>query len=219
MTFLELCQRLHQETAVSGSGPAAVTGRQGIEKRIVDWVNSAWMEIQRKHRDWLFMRKQFEFSTVAGVAEYSATSVNLPVAAWDLSTITCRRTDGDEALLEPVYYPDYQRYLAIGTQRNARPSRVAVSSAKALLLWQIPDDVYAIRGSYFAQPSLMENNEDVPAMPEQYHEAIVFLAMQYYGRGEAASEVLVDGMSRYKSIMSMMEVEQLPEVEFGGALV
>ena len=46
MTFLELCRRLAREVDASGSGPSAVTGQTGENRRIVDWVASAWQDIQ-----------------------------------------------------------------------------------------------------------------------------------------------------------------------------
>ncbi len=58
-TFLELVQRTASECSVSLTGPSAVTGQTGRLGQVVNWVNSAWMDVQTRHDDWKFMRGSF----------------------------------------------------------------------------------------------------------------------------------------------------------------
>jgi hypothetical protein len=218
VTFLELCQKLRSEAVVSGSGPVSVTTATGIERRIVNWVNDAWMEIQTRNPDWLFMADEFEFETIAGTTDYSPSALSLQVGRWSMDSITCQDTLASESLLTPVEYYDYRRQLKIGPQTQSRPQYVTQSPNMALTLWPTPNKGYTVKGQYYRAPSLMVNNDDVPGMPEQYHMAIVYLAMQYYGRSEAAMEILADGATRYRPLIGRMEIEQLPEINMGGPL-
>ena len=221
MTFLELAQMLRQECVVSGTGPASVDNQQGIEKRLVDWVNRAWMEIQRKHRDWSFMAADFDFECIPGVSEYSATVIGLSggVSWWDMASMTVRLTEADESPLSVMDWAAYRQNI-IGTQSSGRPTHVTMSPSMALVLWPSPDQEYRVRGQYYRAPSLMTKNADRPSIPRQYCEAIVYLAMQYYGRQESAPEIYADGLARYKEIMNRMEMDLLPfDMNLGEPLI
>ena len=52
MNYLELVQRLDQETGDRTAGITTVVAQTGKPKRLVDWTNSAWKVVQTKHRDW-----------------------------------------------------------------------------------------------------------------------------------------------------------------------
>ena len=71
MDFLSLCQRMRQECGISGSGPTTVVGQSGNLQRIVDWVNTAWIDIQTTNQDWGWMRASASFTTVSGQATYA----------------------------------------------------------------------------------------------------------------------------------------------------
>ena len=93
MTFLELCQRMRQECGISGTGPSTVVSQTGNLKRIVDWVNTAWIDIQTTHQDWDWMRASASFPTVASQAMYElgtgTGTVGVSVATfgrWDRDT-------------------------------------------------------------------------------------------------------------------------------------
>lgn len=70
-TFLQLAQKLRQETTDSGTGPSTVTGQTGELARFVSWIADAWQEIQSEREDWLFARKSFTVNTVAADADYA----------------------------------------------------------------------------------------------------------------------------------------------------
>jgi len=75
MTFLQLVQRLRQETAYADSGPSAVTSQTGAHLRAVNWVIEAWNEIQNRHANWRWLRADFTFNTSASTEEYAYGSV------------------------------------------------------------------------------------------------------------------------------------------------
>jgi hypothetical protein len=49
MNFLQLAQRTRRKCRIAGTGPTAVTNQSEEYSRVLDWVNEAWMIIQRKH--------------------------------------------------------------------------------------------------------------------------------------------------------------------------
>ncbi|RLC09555.1 MAG: hypothetical protein DRI24_21580, partial [Deltaproteobacteria bacterium] len=65
MNFLQLCKRLRQEAGLTGSGPSTVVDQTGISKQIVDWVNTAYVDVLSQHANWHFMQDDFSFNTTA----------------------------------------------------------------------------------------------------------------------------------------------------------
>ena len=77
MNFLELAQRLHTEAALAGTAPAAVTGQTGMNLKLVNWINTAYENIQELHDTWFFRRADFSFSTIAGTANYTPAAAGI----------------------------------------------------------------------------------------------------------------------------------------------
>lgn len=77
MSFLTLVNRLKLEVGASGSDLTTVISPAGEDKRLVTWINSAWMDIQNKRRDWQWMRRTATFPTVTGQPTYTPTQIGL----------------------------------------------------------------------------------------------------------------------------------------------
>ena len=61
MNYLELVQRVAQEAGISGTPSTAENLSIGDHKRIADWVNTAYGDIQRLANDWRWMRAEGGF--------------------------------------------------------------------------------------------------------------------------------------------------------------
>lgn len=72
MNLLALLQDTCREAGISGyQGITDVTTVTGQQARALEWVQKAWMEIQRKHNNWRFMRFTATFATVQGQWQYN----------------------------------------------------------------------------------------------------------------------------------------------------
>ena len=70
-TFLQLCSDTRRECGVAGTGPTAVTDQSGQLENIVNWVKNAFVEIQNRHQDWLWLKSTFTFDTTASDDTYA----------------------------------------------------------------------------------------------------------------------------------------------------
>ena len=230
MNYLQLTQRLARECGVSGVGPASVTGQIGEASRLVNWINDAWVELQGLHNTWNWMRKPFAWETVAGTGDYlpSAITNTLTGSAmtdmryWYKDTFRCQKKSigiqDEQWLVEWEYYV-FRNTYRFNVQVNGRPVVFAENpQGKALMLGQIPDDVYIITGEYQKKAYSLVANEDTPDIPEQYHMIIVYKAMLSYGLFEAASEVIARAERQYQNLLTQLEHEQLQEVYLGNPL-
>jgi hypothetical protein len=108
----------------------------------------------------------------------------------------------------------YDRFIdtyRIGTTRTAEgyPNVITVSPTNSLLVSLIPDDTsYTISGTYYKGVQTLSSDTDTPEMPDRFHMAIVYLAMQYYAMWEAP-EVMVRGKAMFGRMIVQLENDQL----------
>lgn len=230
MNYLQLVQRLSSEVGASGTGPSSVLGQTGMNLRLVNWINTAWLEIQGLHNTWNWMRQKFQWQTVAGTGDYLPTEITNQLNSslmtdlryWYKDTFRCRKASigiqDEQWLVEWEYYV-FRNTYRFNLQTNGRPVVFGENpQGKAIMLGQIPDDVYLITGEYQQKARSMAANADEPNFPEAYHLMIVYKAMEYYGLFEAASEVVARGQKQYQALLTQLEHEQLQEVYLGNPL-
>lgn len=230
MNYLQLAQRLRRKCRVIGSGPSAVTGQSEEYQRLLDFINEAWMIIQRKHKDWRWMRKSASCATVQGQPTYSPTT-DFSLTDFGYWALDYRQDDtfrnyvtatglSSEIFMSVVDYDDWRNRYLFGALRTSysRPIEIALAPNNALAAGPIPVAGYTIVGDYYSVPSEMSAAGDTPGMPSQFHMAIIYRAMMLYGAGESAPEVYDDGESNFKTIMAQLELDQLRRMTLGGSL-
>lgn len=231
MNFLQLCQRVRQDCGISGTGPASTLNQTGENKRIVDWVSSAYEDLQLKRSNWYWMRGNFEFNTTIDKANYTPIEAGIfeviggenvsNFAQWDNETIRLWPASESETNARFIPYISYQHYLMsrMTPADNAnRPSRFTVMPNLSLQLAPKPDAVYAVKGDYFKKPHILVTTLEVPALPDQFHMAIVYRAMMMYARYEAAGEIYADAEANYRRLVNRIEANQLPMMEMAQPL-
>ena len=226
MNRLQLAQRLHADCGVSGNAPATTLNQTGELGRLVNWIDSAWNEIQLFRPNWDWMLDSVSFQTVAGQYEYTPTQAGVAstLADWKLDSFRNYLTSagiGSEQYMNEMTYGRFRDYYLFSTRVTslAQPLDVAVRPQnKNLLLGSPPDQVYTVVGEYYKLPTVLTADADTPNMPERYHMAIVYRAMIDYGQYEAAPEVLARGNERFKQMMLRLDHDQLQPMELGGPL-
>jgi hypothetical protein len=219
-----------REASVAGSGPSTTVGQTGIERHIVLWVNSAWMDIQRRHNDWLFMRGSFTVNTTAsdGVYAYgdcTDTSTSAAIAAfrdWHRDTIKIYLTSSGvagEALMEYIDYPTWYSVYNTGQQTDSYPRFFTTDYSKRLVIAPKPDGIYTVSGEYQKNATELSGDSDTPDMPEEFHDAIWYRALMKYARYYSAPEIYDDARFNYDRIINEMEITQMPEIMLGGPIV
>jgi hypothetical protein len=230
MTYLQLCQKLVEKCGISGAGPTSVIGQTGEMKRVIGWINEAYLHIQELHPDWKWMRGSASFSTIANQQAYTPAQCGVTdFAEWDVSTgrntFRLYQTSvgyGSEIWLQYLPYDDFRDYMQYGAQRNVtgKPLYMTVNPAKSILLGYTPDSTdYTTVGDYYKTPGDLAADADVPLMPARFHMLIVYKAMQIYASYESAPEVMSEGRTEYRTMKRHMEKSQLPELIMGRPLV
>lgn len=236
MTFLELVQAYREECGVSastsGAQPSTVLNQTGEMLRLVNYLKRAWLSIQNSEDWWLWMAADFTVNTVADTGEYLPTACTdvastAPIsrfARWHRNTFRLYRQSegvaGEQYLVHWPFGVFRDTYLFAG-QRDQRNRPVVWTERpenRAILLADVPDAVYVLGGRYQKGPQALAADDDVPELPEKFHMLLVYRAMQYYGKYEAAPEVLAQADEEYERMLNDLRREQLPEMSMGEPL-
>jgi len=224
--FLDLCKRLRLEAGISGTGPTTVVSQTGENQRIVAWVNTAWNYIQTLHQDWEWMRNSVSFVTVTGQPRYTIVQTGLTVATfgrWIRESF--RNHDTAQGTASEIFmgYLDYEvwrdtfEYSAL-RDVETRPTIMTITPEKSIGLAPFPISGYTVIGDYYAAPTILAADTDIPTMPAPFFMSIVYKAMMYYGRYEAATEVYQGGETEFKKVLKQLEADRIPHMMFSGAL-
>lgn len=233
-TYLTGSVDLRRECGVAGTGPAAVTGQTGDLERIVEWYAQTYIEIQNRH-DWLWLRSTWTVDTASNddtyaygdVTDSRLSAVITRFKRWWLYDVdgfpnvkcylTSAGVSGEKYLL-PLPWASFRDLYKRGTQTNNAPVHVTVDPQRNLLFGPKPNAIYTVTGEYQMSAQVLAADGDTPEMPSDYHQLIVYKAMEKYGGFSAASEVLHRAITEGNRLMRQLERNQRPECGLAGPL-
>src|SRR5574343_486624 len=186
MTFLELANRLLLEADISGSGLVTTTNQKGEYKQVIEYINTAYQDIQLLHSYCNFLRKDLEFNTIQGVNNYLDTSIGLTdLGECKLNSMRVFLTSSgiaNEVYLTPCEWDDFREMFLFGGSRlqTGMPTHIAQKPDGSVILFPIPDNTYTVTGEYFRTPFVLSTDADKPIFPARYHMIIVWRALMYF---------------------------------------
>lgn len=226
MNFIQGVTRLASECVIAGVVPGSLTGITDQNLTALKaWYNMAWMDIQSIHPDWQWKRKSASFTTVTGQHIYTFANMGVSnFGYWERNTFRVYPTSVGTRSETFIPYRDYDSWRNVyqfGAYRTtyARPYEMTVTPDKYIGLGPAPDSTgYTVIGDYFSVPTELSGDTDTPDLPSEFHMAIVYLAMQYYGRARLVPEVLARGEVEYKKMLHRIEQRYMPEIVQAGPL-
>jgi hypothetical protein len=226
MNYLQLVQRLKRKARVAGAMPVTVQNVTVEEiLRLMAWTNEAWVDIQLARPDWRWMRKSVSFATQLGKATYSLSDLAVTdFGNWKIDTFRNYATSAglaSEIFMDgDMSYDEWRNTYQYGALRysTTRPTQIAFAPDFSLCLGPVPVDGYTVLGDYFKVPTEMSLDADTPGLGAQFHMAIVYRAMMFYGMSEASPEVYQEGEKEFNRMMARINLHELSTIELAGAL-
>jgi hypothetical protein len=218
---------MRREARISGNGPVSVLSQTGEMQMVVEWVQSAYQDIQNLSDLWEFLRTDFSFNTIASTSTYTPTAAGLTeLLNWrtaDYDSVKCYLTAtgvNDEQYITQISWDDMRgtRMLGSSSTQAGRPTEYAIKPNKSIVFWPVPDAVYTVSGEYYKRAQTMTANTDEPNFPSTFHMILVWLAMRYSGAYQAAPEKYMHADNEYKRLLSGLRRDQLPGLSMGGPL-
>jgi hypothetical protein len=228
MTFLELVNRLKLESGRSGGDVVSVATATGNDLRLVNWVAAAYDKIQRKTDEWRWMRSTVLASiTASQMAQAPATDMLAQPADTDppanfrgfrapsddyTVTILDPANPAAEWPLQWLAYDEFRRRYLVGTHEAAPPVNWSVSPDNKLMIGPTPDIVYHVRFDYRQAVVTLAADADEPAMPAEYHMAIVWEALKSLASFDNAPEVYTRARDELDEIYEDLWNDQGPKL-------
>lgn len=231
-TYLDLVNSTRRECGIITGDLTTLTGLVGKNLQVKVWVDRSWQDVQRKHPNWQWMRKSFSFATVQGQQEYTpAQAGTTNYGKWATRDNTGKGTFRTrvtslgyttELWLGEWDWEDFRNLYQFGAQRTVqgRPVVFSIKPDKSIALGPLPNaQGFTVTGDYFTRAVPLVSDTDVPGLPDQFTDVIIHRAKMMYGQEEAAAEVYNAGKADYRRMIADLEADQLPSIEFGGALL
>lgn len=228
MNRLALCVELRQEARINGTGPTTTVSQTGELKKVVDWIDKAYEAIQNEHETWQFLRTAFSVSLSSGTSEYTPTALSITnLARWITDDVrlyltATGTTDEQEIFFEE--WDDFRRTYLFGSARDqtGRPTCFTIKPDDSIVFWPEPDAAYTVVGEYYRMAydwsADVNPNTVTPLFPTQFHRAILWRALMYYGADYGEWDKYEHGQNEYKDIMAKLEFDQLPRIGWGQPL-
>ena len=199
------------------------SGQVGKSLAFVNWVNDAWMDIQQKHPDWLFMRPSFTVNTTASNGNYLFSAcTDVPTAAaisafryWHRDTLKIYLTSGGVGGERHLPYIPYSAWYTVyntNTQTDSTPVLFTIANNRSLNIAPKPNGIFTITGEYQKTATQLSGNAALPSLPTEYHDAIVYRALMFYAMNEEISFLYQTAEKEFKAIIGRMTLSQLPEL-------
>lgn len=217
MTFLELANRLLSEADISGAGLVTTANQQGEYKQAVDYINTAYADIQLRHTNWDFLRGDLSFNTISGVNNYSETAISLTdLSEWSPETMRIYLTANGIVTEQYLIYVEWDEFRDLFMFGNSRtqtgfPTHFTKKpSDNSLTFYPIPDNVYTVEGEYYKNPDVLVLDSDTPIFQSRYHLIIVWRALMYFATQLNAQELYAIGNMEYRKMLFKLEQFALP---------
>lgn len=219
MTYLDLCKRVRQEAGIQGEGPTTVLDQVGMLKKVTDWVQRAWIDIQLMRGNWNFMWAEFTFNTNTTDRDYLAADVSITdLHLWDEQSFQIHDpaigyTDQNELVFHTYagWRAKYRRQME--ARPVDRPQLLTILPDKKIRFEPKPDKIYTLEGDYKRSAQTFTANGDLPTgLPDDYHMIIVWQALKEYGYHKLAPEKLDQAETEFDSLLYRLEDEELPQM-------
>lgn len=222
-TFLQLCQQTADECGVSGGStvPTTVVAQTGELRRIVRWVRSAWRDIQgTRHFSWMW-----ELVPITVPLSTNVVAATVPANRYVESSAykTSVSSDGLNITYIPWeswrdWYSD--AYIAGGNGVTAFTIR---PSDNAIVANGIPTvangGAVTFNVERYALPTDLLVDADVPGMPADLQELIVFKAAMRYASFDEAGVMRKTMQAEVARLEADLFSRCLPRMRLGGTFL
>lgn len=222
-TYLELVKKLASKSgSMDEDAIATVVGLTGRSRKIANWINEAYTNIQNWRRDWGWLTQDFTYDLLPGTNVYTPASFSLTrFATWSgdkdwympLTLFDPLLGDSDEHEIAQVGYQYWKTKWDRGDQTDwDRPIEWALTPKNEIVFGPTPDQTYTVRGTYVKGPQTLAANGDIPEMPERFHQLIVWEGLRLMMLDDGAYQEASFPTVEMATLRHELDIDQLPEV-------
>ena len=206
--FLQLSQRVRQETGTYGLGPTSVIGQRDHYAQIVAWTAQACADVCREWVNWAFLWSEGSLTLASGTATYSPEADCRQINE-DTLYISGGSLGVSQNLLEYIPFDDYRRMKASFTV-NGLPWAFTVQPDGLIKMLPTPDAAYTVSYEYWAYATALTADDSVAPIPVAFEDVIVWKAAMYWAAFNEAEAEYQKFASNYVGAFKALEAAQLP---------
>lgn len=236
-TFLELCQQVHRKLRIGdfepGSRPTTTVSQTGDLGDIVESVKEAWLQLQMHHDDWRWMTSSVTVQLTPNV--FIITRSNFIVQEARFAHIKFFHAGADQRYANirndsaatnpsmPCWYIPWQEFNGGIYTRNpipaaSQPMYFSEQPNRSVRLYPPPSAPSGGGNWLFGlpcrlMPQELTSDATVPEMPVEFHNIIVWWAVDVFCRTRANFDRLsVEAKKEVNRQLDKLAADQLPEM-------
>lgn len=222
LNFLQLVQRAYRESGVAGStGPASVLSQTGRNNDFVNWVLTAYEEIQNLRDSWNFLWRQGTFDLTAGNPDYTPSTdfaITGGVSAWVRDGAYVYLASQGVTSRTFLSYLEWPQFRTLPLQAAGRPVYFTEKPDGTVSYYPDPDVAYKAVHEYWLVPQTLAADADVPILPPRFHMAIVWKSVMLYAEFNKDWSLLDAAETKYDAIMDRVLGDQQMDLMGAGPL-
>jgi hypothetical protein len=244
MDFLTLVKRLATETGTELEAkidsvdipPAAGYGSTTEHRtRLINWIQTAWQEIQEDQDQWDFMVGRTQVDIAEGIVEVPiGVLVDLKegetiydtlvpfVAQYDYRYIWLVDNSTSPPVKNKCYYVIPEQFFGetdrYNTQCSGTPTRFSINRKNCIVFDCATGHAnFALQIEFKMLPTAMSGNTSTPrGLPEKHHMLIVYKAMTYYAGFDETGPQFQRAAKLYRDKMNKLRQNELREYSIPG---
>tara|TARA_R110000824_G_scaffold36197_1_gene112696 strand:+ start:55 stop:786 length:732 start_codon:yes stop_codon:yes gene_type:complete len=205
----DVCGRVNETPLTSANFSTAV----GFYSTAKEAINSAIRDMNQQAFEWPFNHTNYDETLVAGTSRYAYQADTKYV---DMDTLRIRKDialGNETSWLKEMDYDEYVQnfidaeYDATNESIRSVPRFVVRAPNQELVVYPVPDKAYTLTYEYYALPTDLSVDTDVPSAPVAFRHVIVDGAMYYTyhfrGDTETADRLqakFLDGIQKQRTI-------------------
>lgn len=213
MNFLDMCRGVRQRVGVQGTGPSTV-GTTDFDSIFVTHVSDSWDDIQMSKKRWKWMKVTAfkSFLTVADTTSYTLTDIFGPthrMGRWDTKSIFIN--DGTQR--SGLNFVNYDTYIRrhLNDVSASSFSEYTVDPSNNSIIIPLCDTVYTIEAYYYKSKQTLTLDADVPELPLDFHNVIIYQAVARYAASVSMSQIYQEYEAKYSKLYDDLVRDQLPK--------
>ncbi len=205
--FITMCKNVAQDAGLSGE-INSVSGNVGDLGRVVRYVRESCLAIESRWGDWKFNYKSGYVTTLgAGLSTYSAPE---DLHRWNKDRMYI---NGNKVPKHTVL--EYHEFRGWPLQTVGTPAAVIIMPDNALMFFPAPDSESIFSADYYKMPAMLQENTDIPNIPQNYCPVVQAYALQAYAQYDASEELLVKAQQDISYWDALLENDQRPGGTYG----
>ena len=210
MNKLDLCKALVLESALADSGPATTENQIGDFKRVVGWIDAAWLLVQSK-----LDQANFTWAEGTLTLPISTSEISYPSTLKSLNTGQVYDTTNSKFVRFMPYetFRDTYRTVSDGT-----PTIFTVTPLNQIKFNKLAEAETAYTYEGWGAATTMDSDDSVPELPEKFHQLIMWEALKMYSGYDDAPTKFQQASVQTRMLWPALRDEVEPAATFGGGL-